>query len=98
MSDTLDIDGTARAIADNVFAAYSREAEGAIQPGMEQSVLARLVEAIREEVPGGTPRDILDTANAVLDAFEEQNSEVRGPRASALNRADGSVSMVAAQA
>jgi hypothetical protein len=60
---------------------------------MEQSILARLVEAIREEVPGGTPRDILDAANAVLDAFEEQNAEVRGPRASALNRADGSVAM-----
>jgi hypothetical protein len=95
MSDTPDIDGTARAIADNVFAAYSREAEGVIQPEMEQSVLARLVEAIREEVPGGTPRDILDAANAVLDAFEDQNAGVRGPRASALNRADGSVSMAA---
>ena len=96
MSDMPNIDGTARAIAENVFSAYSRDAEGVIQPEMEQAVLARLVEAIREEVPGGTPRDILDAANAVLDAFEEQNAEVRGPRASALNRADGSVSMAAA--
>jgi hypothetical protein len=95
MSDTPDVDGTARAIAENVYAAYSRQAEGAIHPEMEQTVLARLVEAIREEVPGGTPRDILDAANSVLDAFEEQNAEVRGPRASALNRADGSVSMAA---
>ena len=95
MSDTPDVDGTARAIAENVYAAYSRQAEGAIYLEMEQTVLARLVEAIREEVPGGTPRDILDAANSVLDAFEEQNAEVRGPRASALNRADGSVSMAA---
>jgi hypothetical protein len=95
MSDMPDIDGTARTIAENVFAAYSRQAEGAIHPEMEQSVLTRLVEAIRPEVPGGTPRDILDAANAVLDAFEEQNAEIRGPRASALNRADGSVSMAA---
>jgi uncharacterized protein YbaA (DUF1428 family) len=95
MSDTPDVDGTARAIAENVYAAYSRQAEGAIHLEMEQTVLARLVEAIREEVPGGTPRDILDAANSVLDAFEEQNAEVRGPRASALNRADGSVSMAA---
>ncbi len=96
MSDTPDIDGTARVIAENLFAAYSREAEGVIQPEVEHAVLARLVEAIREEVPGGTPRDILDAANAVLDAFEDQNAEVRGPRASALNRADGSVSMTKA--
>jgi hypothetical protein len=89
------VDRTARTIAENVYAAYSRQAERAIHPEMKQSVLARLVDAIREEVPGGTPRDILDAANAVLDAFEEQNVEVRGPRASALNRADGSVSMVA---
>jgi len=95
MSDTPDVDGTARAIAENMYAAYSRQAEGMIHPEMKQSVLARLVEAIREEVPGGTPRDILDAANAVLDAFEAQNIEVRGPRASALNRADGSVSMAA---
>jgi hypothetical protein len=89
------VDRTARTIAENVYAAYSRQAEGAIHPEMEQSVLARLVDAICEEVPGGTPRDILDAVNGVLDAFEEQNAEVRGPRASALNRADGSVSMAA---
>jgi hypothetical protein len=95
MSNTPDVHGTARIIAENVFAAYSREAEGTIQPEMEQAILARLVEAIREEVPGGTPRDILDAANSVLNAFEDQNAGVRGPRASALNRADGSVSMAA---
>lgn len=91
--DTPDVDRTARTIAEKVYAAYSRQAEGEIHPQMEQSLLARLVEAIRDEVSGGTPRDILDAANAVLDAFEEQNAELRGPRASALNRADGSVAM-----
>jgi hypothetical protein len=95
MSDMPDIDGTARAIAENVISAYSREAEGVIEPEVGQVLLARLVEAIREEVPGGTPRDILDAANSVLNAFEDQNAGVRGPRASALNRADGSVSMAA---
>lgn len=96
--DTPDVDRTARAIAENVCAAYSRQAKGVINPELEQSILARLVEAIRDEVRGGTPRDILDAANAVLDAFEDQNAAVRGPRASALNRADGSVSMTATHA
>jgi hypothetical protein len=91
--DTPGVDRTARTIAENVYAAYSRQAEGKIYPQMEQNVLPRLVEAIRAEVPGGTPRDIIDAANSVLDAWELQNAEMRGPRVSALNRADGSVSM-----
>jgi hypothetical protein len=91
--DTPGVDRTARTIAENVYAAYAREAERHIRPQMEQAVLARLVDAIRVEVPGGTPRDIIDAANSVLDAWEQENAEILGPRVSALNRADGSVSM-----
>lgn len=65
---------------------------------MGRSVLDRLVEAIQEEVSCGMHRDILDAAKAVLDSFEKQNANVRGPRASALNRADGLVSRSAASA
>jgi hypothetical protein len=90
--DTPDVDRVARTIAENVYAAYMRQAEGEIHPQLEQTILTRLVEGIRPEVPGGTPRDIIDAANSVLDTWE-QNSEIRGPRISALNRADGSVAM-----
>ena len=95
--DTPDVDRVARTIAENVYAAYMRQAEGEIHPQSEQTILTRLVEGIRPEVPGGTPRDIIDAANTVLDVWE-QNSEIRGPRIAALNRVDGSVSMVLAKA
>jgi hypothetical protein len=91
--DTPGVDLTARTIAENVYAAYVREAEGPTHPQAEQAVLARLVEVIRAEVPGGTPRDIIDAANSVFDAWEQENAEIRGPRVSALNRADGSVAL-----
>jgi hypothetical protein len=90
--DTPEVDRTARTIAENVYAAYMRQAEGGRHPQTEQTLLARLAEAIRPEVPGGTPRDIIDAANAALDAWERQGTD-RGPRVTALDRADGSVGM-----
>lgn len=93
--DTPDIDRVARTIAENVYAAYSRDTEGPIHSQPDPPILARLTEAIRAEVPGGTPRDIIDAANAVLDAWERQNAQIRGPRISALDRADGSVAVAA---
>ncbi|MDR7039870.1 hypothetical protein J2X36_004648 [Methylobacterium sp. BE186] len=91
--DTPDVDRTARTIAESVFAAYMQQAEGGRHSQTEQMLLTRLVEAIRPEVPGATARDIIDAANAALDAWEQQSGEVRGPRVSALNRADGTVGM-----
>ncbi|WP_336490836.1 hypothetical protein [Methylobacterium nigriterrae] len=91
--DTPEVDRTARTIAENVYAAYMRQAEGGRHPQTEQTLLTRLVEAIRPEVPGGTPRDIIEAANRALDAWEQQSAEARGPRVSALNRADCSVGM-----
>ena len=91
--DTPGVERTARTIAENVYAAYRRQAKGPFSSQTEEAVLARLAEAIGAEVPGGTPRDIIDAANSVLDAWEQQNVEVRGPRVSALNRADGSVAV-----
>jgi hypothetical protein len=90
---TPDADRTARTIAENVYAAYWRHAAGADHPQTEQTVLARLAEAIRPEIPGGSPGAIIAAANGVLDAFEQRNPGLRGPRVSALNRADGSVGM-----
>ena len=91
--DTPDVDRTARMIAENVCAAYMRQAEGGRHPQTEQTLLTRLVEAIRPEVPGATARDIIDAANRALDAWEQQRGDARGPRVSALDRADGSVGM-----
>lgn len=94
--DTPALDRTARTVAESVYAGYMRHAQGRMHPQMEQNLLARLVEAIGPEVPGGTPRDIIEAANRVLDAWEQQSGDVRGPRVSALNRAEGSVAMEAA--
>jgi hypothetical protein len=91
--DTPGVDRTARTIAESVHAAYWRQAQGAEHPQVEQTFLTRLVEAIRPEIPGGSPGAIIGAANAVLDALEQQNPGLRGPRVSALNRAEGSVGM-----
>ncbi|GEP07829.1 hypothetical protein [Methylobacterium oxalidis] len=96
--DAPDLDRTARTIAENIYAAYTPQGEGGAGQQNEQILLTRLVEAIRPEVPGGTPRDIIDAANAALKAWEQQSGEARGPRVSALNRAEGSVKMDAAEA
>ena len=89
--DTPAVDRTARTIAENVYAAYWRQAQGSDHPQTEQTVLARLVEAIRPEIPGGSPGAIISAANAVLDALEQRSPQIRGPRVTALNRADGTV-------
>jgi hypothetical protein len=91
--DTPPLDRTARTIAESVYSAYMRHASGELHPQTEQTLLTRLVEAIRPEVPGGTPRNIIDAANEALDAWELQSGGVRGPRVSVLDRADGSVGM-----
>lgn len=91
--DTPEPDRTARTIAENVYAAYMRQAEGARHPQAEQTLLTRLVEAIRPEIPGGTPGDILAAANGALDAWERQQGGSGGPRVTALDRADGSVGL-----
>lgn len=89
--DTPEVDRSARTIAENVYAAYWRLARGSDHPQVEQTVLARLAEAIRPEIPAGSAGAIIDAANAVLDAFEQQNPGIRGPRVSALDRVAGSV-------
>lgn len=89
--DTPAVDRTARTIAENVYAAYWRQAQGSDHPQTEQTVLARLVEAIRPEIPGGSPGAIIAAANAVLDALEQRSPQIRGPRVTALNWADGTV-------
>ena len=96
--DTPDVDRTARTIAENVYAAYIGQAEGGAYPQGEQALLVRLVEAIEPEVRGATACDIIDVANAALDAWEQQSGEVRDPRVSVLNRAEGSVKMDVAEA
>lgn len=89
--DTPEADRTARTIAEAVYAAYWQQAHGANHPQIEQTLLTRLVEAIRPEIPEGSPGAIIAAANAVLDALEQRSPEIRGPRVTALNRADGTV-------
>ncbi len=89
--DTPEVDRTARTIAENVYVAYWRQAEGSDHPQDEQTVLARLVEAIRPEIPGGSRGAIIAAANTVLDALEQRSPGIRGPRVRSLNRADGTV-------
>ena len=76
--DTPDVDRTARTIAENIYAAYMRQAEGGRHPQTEQTLLTRLVEAIRPEVAGATARDIINAANRALGCLG--TAERRGPR------------------
>lgn len=91
MSDTPAPDRAARVIAENVYVAYCRHATMQVHPQEEQTILARLVEAIRPQVGSGSPRAIIEAANAALSVWEQRDPDVRGPRVVSVNQTDGSV-------
>ncbi|SFM16456.1 hypothetical protein [Methylobacterium pseudosasicola] len=91
--DTPDADRAARVIAENVYAAFCRQATLPIRPMEEQTILARLVEAIRPQIGNGAPGAIVEAANAALSAWEQRDPEVRGPRVVAVNPIDGAVTV-----
>ncbi|WP_375464260.1 hypothetical protein [uncultured Methylobacterium sp.] len=90
--DTPDIDKAARTIAENVYASFARMATRPAEPLAEQTVLTRLVEAIRPQM-GGSAQAIVAAANGALDAWEQQDDAVRGPRVEAVDLRDGAVTM-----
>jgi hypothetical protein len=91
--DTPDADRVARAIAENVYAAFCRRATMPAHPLEEQTILARLVEAIRPQIGRGAPGAIVEAANAALSAWEQRDPDVRGPRVVAVNPVDGAVTV-----
>ena len=93
MSDTPDPDRAARAIAENVYAAFCRQATMPAHPLEEQTILTRLVEAIRPQIGIGSTGAIVEAANAALSAWEQRDPNVRGPRVVAVNQTDGSVTL-----
>ena len=91
--DTPDLDKAARTIAENVYAAFARMATMPADPLAEQTVLTRLVEAIRPEIRQGSMPAIVDAANGALDAWEQRDKDVLGPRIEAIDLRDGAVTM-----
>ncbi|CAM2766888.1 hypothetical protein ACLBXJ_20055 [Methylobacterium mesophilicum] len=91
--DTPHADGVARRIAENVYAAFCRQATMPAHPLEEQTILARLVEAIRPQVGTGSPGALVEAANAALSAWEQRDPEIRGPRVVAVNPIDGAVTV-----
>ncbi|MCJ2124185.1 hypothetical protein [Methylobacterium sp. J-077] len=91
--DTPDADRAARVIAENVYAAFCRQATMPSRPLEDQTILARLVEAIRPQIGSGAPGGIVEAANAALSAWEQRDPEVRGPRVVAVNPIDGAVTV-----
>ena len=92
-NDIPDADRAARVIAENVYAAFCRRATMPAHPLEAQTILTRLVEAIRPEIGGGAPGTIIEAANAVLSAWEQRDPEIRGPRVTAVNQIDGAVTV-----
>ncbi len=93
MSDTPAPDRAARVIAENVYVAFCQQATMAARPLEEQTILTRLVEAIRPQIGSGAPGAIVEAANAALSAWEQRDLEVRGPRVVAVNQIDGAVTL-----
>ena len=91
--DTPDLDKAARSIAENVYAAFARMAAMSAEPLAEQTVLTRLIEAIRPQIARGSMQAIMDAANGALDAWEQRDPDVRGPRVEAVDPGDGAVTM-----
>lgn len=90
--DIPDTDKAARVIAENVYYAYRGQGTTLIDPSQEQTLLARLVEAIRPEI-GSSVDAIISAANTVLSAWEDSCDEAPGPRVRSVNLTDGSVAM-----
>lgn len=96
MQETPEADKAARTIAENVYFAFTRQATTFIHPAKEQILVTRLVEAIRPEI-GSSSEAVLSAANRTLEAWEQTNDEVRGPRVASLDPTDGSVTMMLPQ-
>ena len=92
--DIPSVDKAARTIAENVYYAFRGQGTTLIDPPKEQkqTLLARLVEAIRPEI-GASADAIISAANKALAAWEENNDEAQGPRVASVNLTDGSVTM-----
>ena len=91
--DTPDIDIATRRLAENVYAAFARQATMPAHPLAEQTVVTRLVEAIRGLLPGGSAEAIAAAINAALDAWEAREPEVRGPRVGAVDLGAGTATL-----
>lgn len=87
--DTPDIDMAARRLAENVYASFAQQATMPAHPLAEQTVVTRLVEAIRGVLPDGSPETVGAAIDAALDAWEAREPEVRGPRVRSLDLAAG---------
>nr|WP_210348236.1 hypothetical protein [Methylobacterium sp. SD274] len=72
------------------MAAYVRQVNSRIHPGVEQTLVTRLAEAIRPRLDASA-EDLVAIANAVLDDVELTAPEMRGPRMTSLNPIDRSV-------
>ena len=92
MQETPDADHAARTIAENVYSAFTTQAAAFIHPAKAQILLTRLVEGIRPEI-ASSPDAVMAAANRVLEAWEQANDEVRGPRVASLDPTGGSVAM-----
>ena len=92
MQETPEADKAARNIAENVYSAYEQQATTRVHPTKMQTLLARLAETIRPEI-SSTPGSIITAVNRTLEAWEQTNDEVQGPRVASLNMTDGSVTM-----
>lgn len=92
MQETPDADKAARTIAENVYSTFTTQAAAFIHPAKAQILVTRLVEGIRPEITS-PPAAIVAAANRVLEAWEQANDEVRGPRVASLDPTDGSVRM-----
>lgn len=93
MNETPDADCATRVIAENVYAAYCRHATMPDPYREEQTVLTRLVEAIRPQIGMSAPGELIEAANLVLSEWEQWDPEVRGPRVVSINQIDGAVTV-----
>ena len=89
-----DPDRTAAHLAERILSAYARQARGPTHPQQEQSLLARLAEALQPAVREGEPASV-SASNATLDAWERAQPDIAGPRIQNLDLADGTVTLAA---
>lgn len=92
MTDTPEPDMRARMLAERAYSAYAQQAQGPLEPVAEQTLLARLAEALRPAIDE-SPQKLADAANAAFDAWEAAGSPIRGPRLARADAAAGTVTL-----
>ncbi|UMY17982.1 hypothetical protein MMB17_01070 [Methylobacterium organophilum] len=90
MEATTKAEQAARRLAELTYSAYAQQATALFHPQQEQTLLARLAEAAQPRI-GRDGGEIVAALNAALEAWEQADGQICGPRIAQVDPAGGQV-------